>query len=548
MGPNKGGPPAEASLRRCRRVLFGSFAPRKFEEVAPWQQFSAIPEDDDPVFCRIGGLAAANQFRRLAEQVQYADGYLHENALELLGMGISPRSQLGQQLFKVAQVQMVSPAPRGPYLTCYELLALNGVLRGGSDEELLELLYCVFDVDGDDRIGVADLSRSILAFMDFSAEEQQGLDAAEKKKQARLAQAIAEIALGKFGIIELDDFQALGTAVQPPPPPLPASAPPTETVAAVAAASSVEDSDDSGLDTLHQTKPAAGVAGQAKERPRRRFSCCLCGGKAPAKSLAEVPEKGVATAGKKVDTDSDPGSDVQALEAAITTAPGSASGGRKPKDRAQRTGCLGGCLRRGSASLGEGSDKEGKPIAPKPQRRGRCGLCRGKAPLDDGSPGAEARPLARRPRCSLCRGKPPAADSDDSGTKASPPAKSRRSLSLCRGKPPADDSDTARALAASDGEGSTSPSRSLRFAGQRMRSVGRSMSRQFPGQKKKPTMGYREWRHWLRASNFLPSSLSAAGLASLTGEVTAPPVDAVDNGAGVFTPTKSNRVEDSDSD
>lgn len=205
-------------LRRRRHVLFGRAARRHwrhFEEVPPQAQFEAEPPSDDPVFDRFHSLEVANKFRQEAQAVQYQDnGYLRENAIELLGLGLEQGSSLCKRLFEVAQAQHIKEVKRRPkLLTCYELLALHSVLRAGQDEELLELLYCLFDADEDDRLNVADLTTAIDVFLGLQEaadelEEQDRLEFSKIDIRERHAEAkrLAELAVQKYGstVIESD--------------------------------------------------------------------------------------------------------------------------------------------------------------------------------------------------------------------------------------------------------------------------------------------------------------------------------------------------------
>ncbi|CAK0874616.1 unnamed protein product, partial [Prorocentrum cordatum] len=153
----------------------------------------AAMEADDLVYVRCGGLETFNRFRGKAQDVRYSksydNGFLEENAIELLGLDLG-ETWLKTRLFKMAQVQEIvpqsweKPAPRPEKLTCYELLALYSVFRYGERAELLELLYCISDADGDDRVpgglrvhdmnrvSVADLTMFITAFLGL----HQGVD------------------------------------------------------------------------------------------------------------------------------------------------------------------------------------------------------------------------------------------------------------------------------------------------------------------------------------------------------------------------------------
>lgn len=78
----------------------------------PRKQFEAeFPEHDDAVYERFGGdIEAINRLREHAASLQFkkSRGFLEQNALELLDLGLEPGSELGALLFKAAQVQVVA--------------------------------------------------------------------------------------------------------------------------------------------------------------------------------------------------------------------------------------------------------------------------------------------------------------------------------------------------------------------------------------------------------------------------------------------------------
>lgn len=160
----------DPSIRRRRRLLFRRLLKRSFEDLQPTEQFFALQhEEDDPAFTRLSSSEEADEFRRRAKQLEFwhDDGYLGEHAVDLLGMALKIEGHLARRLFRLAQVQRVTPGPRRAQLTCYELLALYSVLKGGTAEERLQLLFCVFDADGDDRVGLEDLATTILALIEL---------------------------------------------------------------------------------------------------------------------------------------------------------------------------------------------------------------------------------------------------------------------------------------------------------------------------------------------------------------------------------------------
>lgn len=158
-----------AILRR-RKVLFSTTDSPEFESVPPIEQYAEPRDDDDPVFKRFGRSDEANEFRRKAESIRYFEdaGYLREEAISLLDLDLEQGCFLSDRLFQIGQIQKVpSAAKRRPLLTCYELLALYSVFRHGTQGEFLELLFCIFDVDGDDSISVSDLTSAIDAFQAY---------------------------------------------------------------------------------------------------------------------------------------------------------------------------------------------------------------------------------------------------------------------------------------------------------------------------------------------------------------------------------------------
>mmetsp|Transcript_46012 Transcript_46012/g.127779 ORF Transcript_46012/g.127779 Transcript_46012/m.127779 type:complete len:467 (-) Transcript_46012:61-1461(-) len=210
-----------ASLRRRRRVLFGTSQQRQFERLPPSEQYDANQEEEgDPVFERFPDEAAIDAFRAKARGVQDPDGFLSERAVELLEMKLRTGSTLSKRIFRVAQAQYLpmalqqqpggksgkSGAPSRPdKLTCYELLALYSVLRVGSIEELLELLFCIFDVDGDDRVSAQDLEQVVGCFLELG--DNTGLSGADLEeynhvaagKRTATVRRIAQRAIKQYG-------------------------------------------------------------------------------------------------------------------------------------------------------------------------------------------------------------------------------------------------------------------------------------------------------------------------------------------------------------
>lgn len=200
----------------------------------------AMPSDC--VFERIG-MDTANEFRRNSNKVCNADGYLGPHAIELLGLDISANSALSNRLYKIGQVGRSMPAlqpppvdetagpkpadeehdpraPRPAMLTCYELLALFSVIRAGSKDDLLELLFCLFDIDEDDRISLGDFEATIAGYLEL--EGATGLQGAEldeynkfePKQRTLAAKRVAELAIAKYSCgVELPPPDAEAPAV-----------------------------------------------------------------------------------------------------------------------------------------------------------------------------------------------------------------------------------------------------------------------------------------------------------------------------------------------
>ena len=208
-------PPGAAALRRRRRLLLGlgpGLGPataaaasdsdgRAFEEVAPWEQWQA--DLSDPVFDRAGD---GQDLRRSLGDVKDEGGYLRENAMELLQLNLRLPSKISRRLYHLARVQRNLGEPRSkPQLTCFEVLCLSSALRWSSETELLELLFCFFDADGDDRVGEEDLVRSIDAFLSleessasFSDVEKKEFRKLDERRKFTEIRRIAKQALGEF--------------------------------------------------------------------------------------------------------------------------------------------------------------------------------------------------------------------------------------------------------------------------------------------------------------------------------------------------------------
>lgn len=296
---------ADPALRRRRRVLFGGGSvPRRFELVKPKEQYKAAQDEpEDPTFQRLG--AEVETFRRRAEHVQSKkSGYLDENAIELLGLGLAPGSFLSKRLFHVAQAQIIE-GKRRTAMTCYELLSLHGLLRNGSTEDLLELLFCVFDYDGDDHLTRQDLSLGVLAFLELP-EASENLDGDGLKDFKRLnvkgrrreARRIADLAIKTYATAS--DFEQTGnSSVESSPPSSPDPSGRQDASSLKEGPSSIKDDEENkseqtpALDNLSTTPATTGAPVEdatPKAQPKRRG---LCRGKAPAdddsKSEGEAP-------------------------------------------------------------------------------------------------------------------------------------------------------------------------------------------------------------------------------------------------------------------
>jgi len=248
------------SLERRRRLLLGRVQTRPFERVPPREQFHENPpQDDDPVFIHWRNWEEVNAFRKSAEDVQVSPGWLGSNSLELLDPFQPPGSPLpsllAPLLLKVAQVQRLGEdVKRGQgHLTFYELLALHSALRWAAPEVLLELLYCVFDCDGDDNLSVKDLHGGISAFLEL--QEASGslvgtdLDGAfnpqDEKARDQEARRLAVKAIKEFGGV---------------PPPMPAKSALPEALTEEEEEEEGEDEEDS---TSNPEDAAAGAADAA---------------------------------------------------------------------------------------------------------------------------------------------------------------------------------------------------------------------------------------------------------------------------------------------
>ncbi|CAJ1367188.1 unnamed protein product [Effrenium voratum] len=215
---------AKASLQRRRRLLFGSQETRPFESVPPRSQFRAEAQDEDLVFQRLGIDAQSLRLNLEAIHRDHDEGFLRPNALETLRLQLPEAAPISRRLYRVAQAQLGLVEPRRAQLTCYEVLALAGLLRSGSSAELLELLFCVFDADGDDRIGQADLEAGIDAFLQLAslpeadAKDFRRLDMRKRKAEV---QRLAKLAMQDFAGDDSDPEPEAEFLEEPPAPPSP---------------------------------------------------------------------------------------------------------------------------------------------------------------------------------------------------------------------------------------------------------------------------------------------------------------------------------------
>ena len=215
-------PPGAAALRRRRRLLLApgpkdskdskdsrdSRDSRDFEQIPPWEQFRAPVSD--PVFDRARD---SQDLRRSLEDVKDEMGYLRENAMELLQLNLRLPSKISRRLYHLARVQNLGEPIRKAQLTCFEVLCLSSALRWSSESELLELLFCFFDADGDDKVGFDDLVRTIDAFLSEPLETLTSLSDAEKKDFRKLderrrmmeVRRIAQQAIAAFALQDSEE-------------------------------------------------------------------------------------------------------------------------------------------------------------------------------------------------------------------------------------------------------------------------------------------------------------------------------------------------------
>lgn len=210
------------SLRRRRRLLFGGDDARPFESVGPREQFRAPLEDPNSLVLQRLGNCSDLQLKFETIQREGDEGFLRDHVLEHLPFDprLPPTQPILRRLFHLAQAQLLA-LPRRKLLTCYEVLALYALVTRGSAEEFLELLFCVFDADGDDQVGLFDLEASMDAFLQLpeamelpgsQAKEIRTLDARKRNTELRL---LAKKALQDFAMDDSEDEE--------PPKPLEAA-------------------------------------------------------------------------------------------------------------------------------------------------------------------------------------------------------------------------------------------------------------------------------------------------------------------------------------
>jgi len=204
------------SLQRRRRLLFGGDDARPFESVGPRDQFRAPLEDPNNLVLQRLGNCSDLQLKFETIQREGDEGFLRDHVLEHLPFDprLPPTQPILRRLFHLAQAQLLA-LPRRKLLTCYEVLALYALVTRGSAEEFLELVFCLFDVDGDDQVGLLDLEASMDAFLQLpeamelpgsQAKEIRTLDARKRNTELR---GLAKKALQDFAMDESDE--------EPPP-------------------------------------------------------------------------------------------------------------------------------------------------------------------------------------------------------------------------------------------------------------------------------------------------------------------------------------------
>jgi hypothetical protein len=86
------------------------------------------------------------------------------------------------------------------------LLALHSLIKHGTTNELLELLFCIFDVDEDGRVSVGDIELVLEPFLEMGgaslpedSQEKEDLDKLMGEPKKNAVRKIAENAVSKYG-------------------------------------------------------------------------------------------------------------------------------------------------------------------------------------------------------------------------------------------------------------------------------------------------------------------------------------------------------------
>lgn len=356
-----------ASLRRRRRLLFGPDG-AKFESTPPTEQYST-PLPEDAIFQRV---QEVEELRASLQGVQYGnDGYLRENAIELLNLGLQEDSPLAKRLFRLAQVQhIVGGVRRQDALTCYEVLALYSLLWYGEEAEHLELLYCIFDADADDRLSAADLKIGIEAFLALP-HALDALDIKDTRAMREEAKRLADEAVKNYSdpVTDADDPKE-----QQPDEEDEDERSKADTMSTTPARRDVSvserrgedrEGEDGELDADASATRATSkdIPAQPSAKPRRRAFAALCGGKKPADADDSDSSRTPLKATRDGEDDGDTADEHDEGEARKTVAD---------------------------------SPKEQVAPAAKAAGRPRRGLCSGRLPADD-QVAARAQPMMAKP-------------------------------------------------------------------------------------------------------------------------------------------------------
>merc|ERR1719379_1395833 len=216
-------------------------------------------EDQFRIFDRVQDL---DWFLNEARQMRDPDCLLKEPAFEkLLDLGLAPDSGLSRRLLEVAQVRKTKTKTETTTgaLTCYELLALYSLLRYGDQEQLVEFVFCVFDVDGDDRASAADIEKAIGWLVEFGVplagkakgdgDDGEALEKLEGVAKEKAVREIAEDIVKRYGA----DSHLAGPSAETP----------------VVEAPVVSQVAEKGLGSMSQKERKAHEAKLAKEKTKR---------------------------------------------------------------------------------------------------------------------------------------------------------------------------------------------------------------------------------------------------------------------------------------